>query len=301
MSAQGKPAAAAGTRAPGTSVPGLFGEWIRQGAEGFIATQKILLDLVAQQNALALTIVRERIGGFSPSPSRKLVELAGRGVENFMEAQKALLDLVARQNAIVGDGLKPGIEGTPLEPLAEVVHQGLGNFIAAQKHFLEKAEQQTEGAVNDYREGKRVDTTRLAELARDGMREFLDSQKKFLDIVEEQIVEKKKSAEGEVKAGDKKRVDLLDMAKQTVDSLIEAQKRLLDLASDQIEVDVRFVRDTFRTEKEDKPVTSVTEVMRKSVDSFVAAQKAMVDLASKPRKPVVEASKPVESRVVTAH
>ena len=300
MSAQGKPAAAAGTRAPGTSVPGLFGEWVRQGAEGFIATQKILLDLVAQQNALALTIVRERIGAFSPSPSRKLVELAGRGVENFMEAQKALLDLAARQNTIVGDGLKPGIEGTPLEPLAEIVQQGLGNFIAAQKHFLDTAEQQTEGAVNDYRDGRGINTGRLSELARDAMRDFLDSQKRFLDIIEEQIVNKKQAVDTDAKTREKTRIDLFDIAKQSVDSLIEAQKRLLDLASDQIEVDVRFVRETFRTGKEDKPVTSVTEVMRKSVDSFVAAQKAMVDLASKPRKPVAEECKPA-SVVVTAH
>src|SRR5690242_3330472 len=50
-----------------SSIPNLIGEWIRQGTEGFIATQKILLDLAAQQNALALTILRERLGMSLPN------------------------------------------------------------------------------------------------------------------------------------------------------------------------------------------------------------------------------------------
>jgi hypothetical protein len=298
MAAQGKPAEA-GTRAPGSSIPGLLGEWVRQGAEGFIATQKILLDLVAQQNALALTIIRERIGALAPSPSGKIVELAGRGVENFMEAQKALLDLAGRQNAIIADGFKPVMKGTVFEPLAEVAQQGLENFIAAQKTFLQMAEAQTKGAVEDYRQGKGLAASRLAELARDGMRTFVDSQKRFLDIVEEQIVEKKEPAPaGEEPAP--RRIDIFEMAKQSIDALVEAQKRLLDVASDQIEVNVRFTREAFRADGEERPVTSLTEVMRKSIDSFVAAQKAMVDLASKPRKPAAEETAASESRAMTA-
>ena len=56
MPAHAKPAHEAAPKVPPrNSIPGLFGEWIRQGAERYIATQKILLDLAAQQNALALT------------------------------------------------------------------------------------------------------------------------------------------------------------------------------------------------------------------------------------------------------
>ena len=86
-----------------TSIPGLFGEWIRQGAEGFIATQKIMLDLVAQQNALALSVMKERMGATVPGPSGTLLDLAGKGIQNFMQAQRILLDFAARQNAIVSE------------------------------------------------------------------------------------------------------------------------------------------------------------------------------------------------------
>ena len=265
--------------APRTSIPDLLGEWIRQGAEGVIATQKILLDLAAQQNALALTVIRERLGVLSPSPSKALIDLAGKGVENFMEAQKVLLDLAARQNAIVAEGLKPSLRGTPIAGIAEVVSKSVDQFIDAQKHFLHVAGEQTEAVIDDYREGRNFDTSRLSTLAREGMKTFIDNQKKFLDIVEEQVTRKP----GKKESPAAKSPDLFALAKDGVDAFVEAQKRLLDLASSQINVNVEFTREMFNTPG-GKTTTSVETLMRKSVDSFVAAQKALAELASKPRK-----------------
>jgi len=279
MSSQANP------QASRPSVPALFAEWIRQGAEGFIATQKILLDLAAQQNALALTIVKERMSAIKlPTPSKALVELAARGVENFMEAQKVLLDLAARQNQIVADGLKPSLAGTPVEGIAEIMRQGVDAFLAAQKRFLDVAESQTEAAVNAYKEGKPMDGSRLAELANEGIRAFAENQKKFLDTVTEQIGAKKTN--GSPAPDEKKRADLFEMARLGVDSFIEAQKRLLDLASDQVGVNVQFAKEVFSmgAAAPAAPVTSLSDIMRKSVDSFVAAQKALMELASKPRE-----------------
>jgi hypothetical protein len=261
------------------SVPGLFGEWIRQGAEGFIATQKILLDLVAQQNALALTMVRERLGAFTPAPSAKLVELAGRGFENFMEAQRALLQLAAQQNQIIAQALRPAIPGDTLKSMSDVVRLGVDNLITAQQRFIDMAETQTRAAVTDYKKGRPMDGSRLADLARDAMRNFIDSQKKFLDIVEKQMLTKRDADP----AAEAKRIDLYESAKLGIDAFVEAQKRLLDLASDQVDVNVTFVRETFAG-GEKPQTTSVSEILRKSTDSFVAAQKALVELASKPRR-----------------
>lgn len=264
------------------SITDMLGEWIRQGTEGFIATQKILLDLAAQQNALALTIVRERVGLFSPTPTKAVVELAGKGMKNFMEAQQVLLDIAVRQNDIVATGLKPAIAGTPVEGLAEVLHQGFDNFVMAQKHFLDLFEAEADGAIKDFAHSKSFDTGRLADLARDGTKNFLKSQKKFLDIIEKQFTVKKK--EGEVEEIVEGKVDLFEMAKQSTDAFVEAQERLLDLASDQIDVNVKMARQYFSMDTENKPPTTLPDLVKKSVDSFVAAQKALVDLASKPRK-----------------
>jgi hypothetical protein len=214
-----------------------------------------------------------------PRPSGKLVELAGRGFENFMEAQRVLLELAAHQNQIIAEALRPAIPGDTLKSMSEVVRQGVDNFIAAQKRFIDLAETQTRGAVNDYKEGRRMDGTRLADLARDSMRNFIDSQKQFLDIVEDQMLTKREPGPQD----EAKRADLYESAKQGIDSFVEAQKRLLDLASDQVDVNVTFVREMFAGGEQPK-TTSVSEVLRKSTDSFVAAQKALVELASKPRR-----------------
>lgn len=268
-----------------TSIPGMIGEWIRQGTEGFIATQKILLDLAAQQNALALTIARERLQMFSFGPTKPLADLAIKGIHNFMEGERLLLDLAAKQNAIISEGLKPGYARTPIAPVAEVVSKGLDNFFAAQKHFLTVFEKQTDQAIKDLNQGKGFDTGRVGEVVREGMRDFIQTQKKFLDLVQQQI-----DGKGEKEPVDGKKVDLFDMAKQSVDSFVEVEKRMLDLVSNQVDVDVKFVRELFSMEVTTKPATTLPEVMKKSVDSFVAAQKALVELASKPRKEEEEQS-----------
>ena len=194
MQAHAKPATDTPPAAPRNSIPGLFGEWIRQGAEGFIATQKILLDLVAQQNALALTIVRERIGTFSLMPSANLVDLAGKGLENFLEAQRVLLDLAARQNAIIAEGMRPGMLGGPAERVAEMMRQGIDNFITAQKAFLDMTETRPAPLSPIIVRWAAFPSTRVTDLARDGVRNFLESQKKFLDIVEEQVTRPRQAA-----------------------------------------------------------------------------------------------------------
>jgi hypothetical protein len=278
------------------SITGMVGDWIRQGTEGFIATQKILLDLAAQQNALALTIARERLGLISLAPSKMLVDMTSNTIHNLMEAQQTVLDIAAKENDIIAEGLKPAVENTPAAALAEVVHQGLANCISAQKQFLSFVEVETEGAVKTYGEGKTIDTCVLSNVAREGVRTFLRSQKKFLDIVEQELLpenEEKKDPEAPPKP-----INLFDMAKESVDAYVEAQKRLLDLASDQVNVNVKFIRELFSMDIQRRPPTTIPDVLKKSADSFVAAQKALVELASKPRK-MAEKAKP-EPEIVIA-
>ena len=263
-----------------SSIPNLIGEWVRQGTEGFIATQKILLDLAAQQNALALTILKERLGMSLPNVTGAVVDMIGNSIHNFMEAQRVLLDIASRENHIIVDGLKPGYAGSAVEGLAEVVRRGIDNFIAAQKLFLNQLEEHTEGAVTDYKAGKGFDKDRLGELAKDGVKDFLEAQKRFIGIIEDEMLADKARTAAEPG----KRVDLFDMAQHSVDALVEAEKRLLDLVGDQVDVDVKFVREVMATRAEPRKTTTLPDLMKKSVDSFVAAQKALVELASKPRR-----------------
>src|ERR1039458_6040541 len=113
----------------------LLAAWARQGAESFAATQKILLDLAAQQNSLALGFVRERVSDLPFGPVSGLVEFAGQGAANFIATQKILLDLAVQENAIVLLGAKDGLGLTgPGAALADIVHGGVDAFVAMQRN-----------------------------------------------------------------------------------------------------------------------------------------------------------------------
>jgi hypothetical protein len=259
----------------------MIGEWLRQGADGLIATQKILLDLAAQQNALVLTIARERLGLRAPIPSKSLLELARKGLQILIEAEKTVLDMAARQNQIVQDGFRPGVAGTPLEGVTDIAHRTFYAFIHAQKQFLDVFDRETEGLLRDWKAGRPFEVQRVSEIARAAVRDFVKIQKKFLTIVEERLTAKKEEMAEPEDAN--ARVCLIEMAKESVDSFVEAQKHLLDLVGSEVEVGERMVRELFSFDFPDQPTTTVSEVMKKSVESFVAAQKALAELASKPR------------------
>src|SRR5579862_1742868 len=100
---------------PAPTLATTLAQWTRQGMESFVATQKILLDLAAQQNSLALGFVRERVN-FSPlRPITAMVDLAGQGIANFVAAQKILLNLAVEQNGLLLQGVRDGLglAGTP--------------------------------------------------------------------------------------------------------------------------------------------------------------------------------------------
>jgi len=93
------------TRTRENSPISLLSEWVKQGTESFFATQRILLDLVMRQNAMAMNAVRETIASARPTPSTALTELAGESMSNFIAAQKILLDLAHKQNEVVMTGV----------------------------------------------------------------------------------------------------------------------------------------------------------------------------------------------------
>jgi len=79
-------------KSPRASPPGnpLMG-WARQGIESFVAAQRILLDLAAQENALLVGMVRENLGKPISRPGATLAGLADMGVKNATSAGKILL------------------------------------------------------------------------------------------------------------------------------------------------------------------------------------------------------------------
>src|SRR5271166_3644290 len=142
----------------------LFSEWIQQGTGSFFATQRILLDLVMRQNAMAMNAVRERLAGGRPTIANAVTEMAGEGVSNFIAAQKILLDLAHKQNDIVLKGVKERVgPATAAGAMTDLLRRSVDIFIDLQLNFLEVASKQTGAWVEAAKTGKTFSGEGLAD------------------------------------------------------------------------------------------------------------------------------------------
>ena len=76
---------------------------------------------------------------------------------------------------------------------------------------------------------------------------------------------------------------LTHLAKQGVEKFIDAQKKMLELAVEQVESTTDIVSEEAQIEQPE-PQTSWAEVTQKSVENIVTAEKSLLDLAVKPVK-----------------
>jgi len=261
----------------------LFSEWVQQGTESFFAAQRILLDLVMRQNAMAMNTLRERFAA-PRGAAATVTELAGEGMTNFIAAQKILLHLAERQNDLVLKGIKERVGArTPAAAMTDMLRRSVETFINLQKHSLEVADTQTDAWVEAAKTGKAFTGKGVAVLAREGMEYFAETQKKFLDEVAKETA---KAAE-RAKRGDgaEKEIEptaLVELAKESADAFVDAQKKLLDTAAKQVELNLKAARKTMDVFTP-LPAKELADLTRQGVESFVAAQKALLDVMTKPR------------------
>ena len=258
----------------------LLATWARQGAEGFIATQRILLDLATQQSSLALGVVRERTSDMAFGPAGGIVEFAAQSIANFLAAQKILLDLVARENAVVHQGVKGGLGMTgPPAALADVVHGGVDALVAMQRKFLNLAVEQGDAVMQSSMNGEPLAAAAsLAEKAQEGLKTFIETQQRFLDLVLEKVSQpaRKGKKAAEPAPGRK----LAELAKEGIDAFVAVEQQLLDLAFAQVAAAAAAARPGLAG-----PSTPLGEIARRGVANLVNAQKALLDVAAKPFLP----------------
>jgi hypothetical protein len=269
------------TVAPTFSPASALAGWARQGLESFVATQKILLDLAAQQNSLALGFVRERMN-FSPlRPLTAIVDLAGQGLANFVAAQKILLDLAAEENGLMLQGVRDGLglTGTPAL-MTDAIREGVDEFVGMQKKFLDMVDAQAQAAVGVITEGKPYEGKSMAEVTRQGLENFVHTQKKFLELVTD-AANYGKGGQKALKPMPHRKVSTT--VQEGVDKFVDAQKKLLDVAAEQIEGAMKTTEEMMRPSPE--PSTTVGEFARRGVENFISAQKSLLDVAMKPFMP----------------
>jgi hypothetical protein len=280
---RGSMAASAPVAVRASSPAGLLATWARQGIESFIAAQKILLDLTAQQYALGMGMIRERARFPSLLPgASSILELAGQGVTSFVGVQKILLELTVGESKIAIEALKKGLRLPPAaSAMADLVESGVSTFIDMQQRLLETTVTETQAAIEAYRAGRPMMTgEHAAQLARRGVLSFVEAHKKFLDAVSEQV-EKATQGNGDAKpavSSTERSKELTALARDAADKFVDAQRKLLHLAVDQLEPKTPKPRGRGRP----APQTSMAALTQKTIRNFTEAQKSLLDLAVKP-------------------
>ena len=270
-----------GSRTHASTFVSLMSGWAQQGLQSFLATQRILLDLVMRQNASIVHAVREHVTNPHYSPTVILSEMAGEGISNFIEGQKVLFNLAQEQNKILMTGVKERVGEWPAaHAVADMMKRSVDTFIEMQKEFLKIAGKQTHTWIDAAKTGKPYDAEPLVALAKEGMENFVKAQKQFLDVLVEETERATSGKRPDMKKA--KKTELSELARQATESFVEAQKKLFDVAGRQMNANVKTAGKTLELLKP-IPFVSLSELTREGVKSYVDAQKALMDVMLKHR------------------
>jgi hypothetical protein len=256
--------------------------WAQHGAESFLATQRILLDLAMRQNANLMQSGLKQLTDPHHSPAALLSEVAGEGLTNFIEGQEVLLDLGKQQNEILMAGVKEQVGDWPAaRAMTDLLQRNVETFVHMQQDFMKIARKQSHTWMEAAKSGKAFHGESLLDLAREAMDNFVKAQKHFLDV----IVEETAIATGskKAKAGLKKikKAELSQMARQATESLIDAQKKLVEIAGKQMNANMKTAS---RSVELLRPfhIVPLSELTREGVKAYANAQKALMEVVAKP-------------------
>jgi hypothetical protein len=253
--------------------------WTQQGIDSFLATQRILADFATNKSAGALKSLQEGISDIEGSPVAILTELAAEGTATFTEAQRVLLTLAEQESGIAMDGIEQGVAGSAAAvSVTKRLRNSINALLQMQQEFLTLVNKHAQEGLKNSKAGKMPDGSCMVDAARDVMDNLVRTQKKLLDVaVEEAAKSKGKGDDG------KKKTNLSTLAREAATSFIDAQKSLLDLAGQQVNVGLQATTRVAEMTKMFRmnPFPTITG---DGVKSFVDAEKAVLDSLIRPKK-----------------
>jgi hypothetical protein len=254
--------------------------WVKTGMDRLMASQKILMDLVANQNTIATNALKDQLDSVVASPGATLSGFAREGLHNSMEAQKVMLDLLRKQNDIVLGGVKDAVGNSgPISAMTELLRRSVKVLVESQQDFLTAAEKQTNAWLDSARAGEVFGDKEARQLIREGLDNFERTQRKLLDAFSEAASWSEDKESPDTGSGEAKS-DLGGMARDSADALLQAQKKILDLAGQQASASLKATRETI--DMVEPPRQSTVESRgRESLDNLITAQKAQIDLLAK--------------------
>jgi hypothetical protein len=204
-----------------------------------------------------------------------------QGVQSFLATQRILLDMAMRQNASVMQALRQQLSNpqhSPVSLLTEMAGEGVSNFIEAQKVLLDLAQQQNSIVMNGVKEriGTSPAAIAMTDLLRRSVDTFIDMQHEFLKIASKQTHGWMHAAKaGKPYQGE----ELVEFAREGMENFVKAQKKFLDVISEETAKATGSKRIQEGARKIKK--TELTELAHKASTAFIDAQKKLFDVAGR--------------------
>jgi hypothetical protein len=129
------------SKAPPSGPAAALFDFAENGMQGWIGTQKSILDLFVDHSSHTAQVTAERTG-YAAQSLNKLSELVQQSFERTTAAQKAMLDFAAKHNEAFAHTFAQPASGPAAESVAEMaqsMHRGVATFIDKQKEFFEAA------------------------------------------------------------------------------------------------------------------------------------------------------------------
>jgi len=275
----------------------LVSGWVQQGVENVFATERVLVDLAMRKSTDAIRNVREGMSAREHSPMAILNELAVEGTSSFIEAQRVLLNLAQHENEIVMGGVKERVSAyVPATATTDLVRRTIDTFIDMHREFLKITSKQSLDWLEQAGKGK-YGGTHTVDLAREAMANFVDTQKKFLDVISQEAT---RLTSGKTEKAEKavKKTELTKLARDASDAFLEMQKKMLDIAGQQMNVNLKAATRALEIIKPFRlPMANITG---EGVKRLVDAEKAMIDSMIKPRAVARRAKRPPRPRKAAA-
>ena len=230
------------------------------------------------------------------SPLAILTELAVEGTSSLVEAQRTLLNLAQQENDILLNGVKGRIGGfSSAVAMTDLVRRSLDTLLGMQQELLTTTSKQTLEWLQSEKESKGA--TPLVEFARQGVETFTTAQRKFLEVVAQEA-EKATTGQKEHENRPVQRAELAHLAREAGNAFIEAQKRLLDVMGQQMNVNLDATTRAMELMSPSRLVP-VANRTRESVRDFVNSETALIGSLIKPKK--TDPTRTKRSRKVRQH
>jgi hypothetical protein len=284
-----------------SSIVSIVSGWARHGVESFLATQKILLDLAMRQNANVMQTVSHQLTDPDHSPTALLSQVAVESMTNFIEGQKVLLDLGKQQNEILMAMVKERVGDWPAaQAVTGLLQRNIDTFVHMQQEFLKIARKQSHTWVEAAKSGKPFHGEPLLDLVREGMDNFVKAQQHFLDVIVQETAKATGSKKVKIAVKKIEKTELLAAARQATESLIDAQKKLVDIAGKQMNANMKTASKGLGLLRP-FPVVPLSELTQEGVKAYASAQKALMEVVGRPAGEHKAQGKPAHRAKKAAH